>query len=104
METSEENYQLNAPKNRFLVVMIASSTKTLRYFATDGMAVHLATGRLHLRSILESEVQALVTILLSLHLIRLVSDTLSGGHSIPSLRLFPVEPTEVLPLGNEDHK
>ena len=53
---------------------------------------------------MEPEVQALVAVLLSLHLIRLVRNTLSSGHSIPSLRLFPVEETEILSLGDEDHE
>jgi hypothetical protein len=60
--------------------------------------------QLHWYSILESEVQALVAILLSLDLIRLVRNALSAGHGIPSLRLLPVEPTEVLSLGDEDHE
>ena len=70
----------------------------------DAMLLRGMAIRLHLRSVLEAEVQALVAVLFSLHLIRLVRNAFCSAHGIPSLCLSPVEPTEVLSLGNEDHK
>ena len=68
------------------------------------MLLGCMTIQLHLRSVLEAEVQALVAILLPLHLIGLVRYALAAAHSIPHLCLALVEPTEVLSLGNEDHE
>ena len=70
----------------------------------DAMLLRGMAILLHLRSVLEAEVQALVAIFLSLHLIRLVRNAFRSAHGIPSLCLSPVEPSEVLSLGNEDHK
>ena len=54
--------------------------------------------------ILESEVQALIAIFLSLHLIRLICNALSAAHRIPSSCLSLVQPTEVFSLCKEDHE
>ena len=55
-------------------------------------------------SILESEIQALVSILLSLNLVRLISDALLAAHGIPCSSLALVQPAEVFSLREEDYQ
>jgi hypothetical protein len=55
-------------------------------------------------SILESKVQALVTILLSFDLVRLVRNAVFAAHSVPSSGLALVQPSQILSLQDEHHE